>query len=657
MASDVVPGAARLVIQDVAPRVDGGRYALKRIAGDVLEVGADVLLEGHDLAAARLCFRRPGERRFRHAPLEYRFHPDRWFGRLALDRIGRWQLAVEAWPDRFGSWREELRKRVAAGEDPGVELEEGARLLERRARGARARVRRALEEAAARLRDPRRSSEERLAEALGSALAAPMRGPLLPGDLTRSAPLLEVCVDRERARFGAWYELFPRSQSRRPGRHGTFADVERRLPELAELGFDVLYLTPIHPIGRTHRKGPNDRLTAVPGDPGSPWAIGDAGGGHDAVHPELGSLEDFDRLVASAKSLGLEIALDYALHCSPDHPWVREHPGWFRRRPDGSIRTAENPPKKWQDVYPLDFWCADRQGLWRACRDLVLFWIGHGVRIFRVDNPHTKPFAFWEWLIADVKRAHPDAIFLGEAFTRPKPLEALAKLGFSQCYTYFTWKNSAPELREYLSELASSAVSDFLRPNLFANTPDVLHEYLQRGGRPAFEVRLVLAATLSPSYGIYSGFELCEGEAVGPGSEEYRDSEKYQLRVRDWEAPGNLRPLLAALNRIRRENPALQRLENLEFLRSENDAILWYRKGVPGNELWIAVNLDPGAPQHGHVEVPLAALGRGPDETLELEDLLTGTRYQWRGERAWVRLDPAQQVAHLLRVVVPGSAG
>jgi starch synthase (maltosyl-transferring) len=650
MSREGAPGPPRLLIQDLTPRVEGGRHPVKRIAGDLLEVGADVLIEGQGRLSARLCFRPPGERRFRHAPLEYRFEPDRWLGWLRLDRIGLWQLAVEAWPDRFGTWREELRRRAADGENVAPELEEGARLLRWRARGARARARRRLEEAAARLLDRSRPPQERLAEALSEALVPAMSGPLRPGDLVRSSPLLEVAVDRERARFGAWYELFPRSQSPEPGRHGTLADVERRLPELAELGFDVLYLTPIHPIGTQHRKGPNDELRAGPGDPGSPWAIGDASGGHDAVHPELGTLEDFDRLVARAKSLGLEIALDYALHCSPDHPWVREHPGWFRRRPDGSIRYAENPPKKWQDVYPLDFWCADREGLWRACRDLVLFWIGHGVRIFRADNPHTKPFAFWEWLIADVKRTHPDAIFLGEAFTRPKILAALAKLGFSQSYTYFTWKNSASELRAHLSELASSGVADYLRPNLFANTPDVLHEYLQRGGRPAFQVRLVLAATLSPSYGIYSGFELCEREAAGPGSEEYRDSEKYQLRWRDWDAPGNLKPLLGVLNRIRRENPALQRMENLEFLGSENEQILWYRKSAPGNELLVAVNLDPAAPQHGHVELPLAALGRGADEALEVEDLLTGARYQWRGERAWVRLDPAERVAHVLRV-------
>ncbi len=471
-------------------------------------------------------------------------------------------------------------------------------------------------------------------------------------EATRHERDYAVIVDRERGRFAAWYEMFPRSQSAVAGRHGTFADAERSLVRVAELGFDTVYLPPIHPLGRTHRKGRDNSLTAGPEDPGSPWAIGNEDGGHTAVDPRLGTLADFERFVQSARALGIEVALDYALQCSPDHPWTREHPDWFFIRPDGTIRYAENPPKKYQDIYPLDFWCADREALWRACLDIGRFWIARGVRIFRVDNPHTKPLALWEWLIAEIKAERPDVIFLAEAFTRPKRMQALAKLGFTQSYTYFTWRNTAHELTEYLSELTGTELAEYFRGNLFTNTPDILHEYLQEGGRPAFRARLVLAATLSPLYGIYSGFELCENVPVRPGSEEYLHSEKFEIRVRDWQAPGNIDADVRAINRIRRENPALQQHTTLSFHTSENERILFYRRGLPDgtNDLLVAVNLDPHHAEESMVHVPLDALGIPASEAFVVHDLLTDERYTWRGERNYVRLDPAERVAHVLRV-------
>ncbi len=644
---------ARVVIENVSPCVDGGRHAVKRLVGDEFEVGADLYKDGHDRLGARIRYRGPADRDWRHAPLVHHFDPDRWYGSFVLDCIGHWQYTVEAWPDPWRTWREDLRKRIDVGQDVASELLEGAGLLERAAGAARASAARRLREQAQRLGDASLPEDERLAVAFSDELLALLQGPIDPVELTRYDGVLAVIVDPVPAGFGAWYELFPRSQARVPGRHGTFADAERRLPELAELGFDVIYLPPIHPIGRTHRKGPNNKPGAGPLDPGSPWAIGGPEGGHTAVHPELGTLRDFEHFVQTAKSLSLEVALDYALQCSPDHPWVREHPEWFHVRPDGTIRYAENPPKKYQDIYPLNLWCEDREGLWNACRDVLLFWIERGVQIFRVDNPHTKPLAFWEWMIADVKRRHPETLFLAEAFTRPKRMKGLAKLGFTQSYTYFTWKNTAWELREYLTELTRTDMTEYFRPNFFANTPDILHEYLQTGGRAAFRVRLVLAATLSPLYGIYSGFELCENVPVRPGSEEYLDSEKYQIRQRDWDAPGNLKAEIRRLNQIRRENPAFRQLANLEFLASENEHILCYRKSAPGNELLVTVNLDPQRPQETLVHLPLPDLGLTPEDPFPVEDLITGERYTWRGVRNYVRLDPGDKVAHVLRLPAP----
>jgi starch synthase (maltosyl-transferring) len=643
----------RVVIEEITPVVDGGRYPMKLTSGSTLDVAANVFRDGHDLVAARVIFLAPGEPQWRSSPLTYQFDPDRWYGSFRVDQVGRWHYGVEAWPDHFGTWRSELQKRVNAGQDVRSELLVGSLLLERYAALLRGDVAQHVRELARTMASDSAPLDARLRAALDESLVAEVYGPLEAADLTRS-PLFELIVDREEATFAAWYELFPRSQNPKPGVHGTFMDTARRLPEIAALGFDVIYLPPIHPIGETHRKGRNNSPVAEPGDVGSPWGIGSSAGGHSAVHPELGTLEDFDHLVLSARDLGLEIALDYALQCSPDHPWVKEHPDWFFVRPDGTIRYAENPPKKYEDIYPLNFWCKDREALWNACRDVLLFWVEHGVRTFRVDNPHTKPFAFWEWVLREVHTRHPDVVFLSESFTRPNRMKALAKLGFNQSYTYFTWKNTAWELRDYFRELTSPPLTLFYRPNCFTNTPDILHEYLQHGGRPAFRVRLVLAATLAPLYGIYSGFEFCEGTPVRPGSEEYKDSEKYQLVFRDNNAPGNIKQDIARLNRIRRENPALQTLPNLEFVTSDFDGILAYRRYAPGNELLVVVNLDPHLAHETILDVPLDRMGIGEGEPYEVHDLLSGARYTWRGRRNYVKLDPTERVAHVFRVTRRG---
>jgi starch synthase (maltosyl-transferring) len=484
-----------------------------------------------------------------------------------------------------------------------------------------------------------------------------MEAHFVPRDLVCYGRTLFITVDRERAGFGAWYEMFPRSATDDPARHGTFADAEKALLRIAALGFDVVYLPPIHPIGRTHRKGRNNTLTPTPDDPGSPWAIGGEEGGHTAIDPHLGTYEDFRRFVEHADALGLEVALDYALQCSPDHPWVKEHPEWFFIRPDGTIKYAENPPKKYQDIYPLNFWNENRQELWDACREILEHWIDAGVRIFRVDNPHTKPFAFWEWMIGEIQRERPDIIFLAEAFTRPKKMKGLAKLGFTQSYTYFTWKNSTSELIEYFTEMTQTEMAEYYRGNLFANTPDILHEYLQHGGPPAFRVRLLLAATLLPIYGIYSGYELFENVPVRPESEEYLDSEKYQLRPRDWTARPNLDAEITLINRLRRELHALQLYDNLAFHPSENPQILFYSKLDPveapaqREDLLVVVNTDPRQVQETMVHVPLGLLDLTDHVPYVVEDVLTSARYTWRGSRNYVRLDPAVQPGHILKVV------
>jgi starch synthase (maltosyl-transferring) len=645
----------RLVIEQVSPTVDGGEYAVKRIVGDTLHVGAAIYKDGHELISAQVCFRKVGSSEAHTEPLVYEFNPDRWFAHFVLPEIGDHEMWIEAWPDPFLTWRRDLEKRIEAGEDITGELREGAKLVRIRSKSLPEERVEPLMNAARVLGNDDVGVETRTRVAFSQTLKELMYGPLEPGDLLRTR-FYPIRVDRKEAGFSSWYELFPRSQGTTPGVHGTFADTERRLPEIAAMGFDVIYLPPIHPIGVTHRKGKNNARVGQPGDVGSPWAIGAAEGGHTAVHPELGTIDDFRQLVRAARDFGIEIALDFALQCSPDHPWVKEHPEWFYIREDGTIRYAENPPKKYEDIYPLNFWAPEAGGLWEAARDALFFWIDQGVKIFRVDNPHTKPLSFWQWCIAEVQARHPDVIFLSESFTRPNRMQGLAKLGFTQSYTYFTWKNTKQELEQYLNEITRPPISEYYRPNFFANTPDILHEYLQHGGRPAFRIRLLLAGTLAPVYGIYSGYELCENEAVHPGSEEYLDSEKYEIRVRDWNAPNNIKRDISKLNSIRQSQPALQVLTNLAFIPSSNDQVIAYVKYAPGgvgSHLLIVVNLDPHHVHEANVDVPIHHFGIAETDSYIVRDLLAGTEYTWKGSRNYVRLDPTDKVGHLFEIVRP----
>jgi starch synthase (maltosyl-transferring) len=639
-----------IVIEHVRPAVDDGRYPVKRITGDVLTVTADIFKEGHDLLAASIRFRAAGETEWREAPLSP-VDNDGWAGSFPLDANTRYRYTVEAWTDAFGSWVEEMRRRLAGGQaDLTSELLEGGAMLRGAHEGARDPEAAALARAIERL-TAASTRDRRLDVLLDPDLRQVMARVQPRPDLTRHDRELEVVVDRPEAAFAAWYELFPRSQGRVAGRHGTFDDCVDRLPEIRRMGFDVVYLPPIHPIGRTARKGPDNALAAGPGDPGSPWAIGGPEGGHTAVHPELGTIEDFRRLVKAAQGLGMEIALDFAIQCSPDHPWVREHPEWFYQRPDGSIKYAENPPKKYQDIYPINFATAAWESLWGALLGVVRFWIDQGVRTFRVDNPHTKPLDFWTWLIREVQERDPDVIFLSEAFTRPKVMRALGKAGFTQSYTYFTWRNFKEELTEYLEELTRSEMAEYFRGNFFVNTPDILPEVLQRGGPPAFRMRAALAATLSAVWGVYSGYELCEATPL-PGTEEYRASEKYEIRVRDWNAPGNLSDYIARLNAIRRENPALHAMAGLRFFPADSPHVLFYGKLTPArdNVILVAINLDPFATHEATLQIPLAEIGIAPDETYELHELLGGDRRLVRGPTHAVSLDPRTAPAHIYRV-------
>jgi starch synthase (maltosyl-transferring) len=639
-----------VVIEDVQPAVDGGRYPAKREQGATVEVSADVFKEGHDALIAFVRHRRRGQREWQESPMRF-VDNDRWAGTFVLDANARYEFTIEALADPFRSWRADLDKRVAAGQDVTSELLEGAALVE--AAGGRAAHRPDGERDAETLRAyaGRLRADDRTVAVSAAAegeLAALMDVYLDRAEATWCERIFEIVADRARARFASWYEFFPRSTGE-DGRHGTFKDAERQLERVAAMGFDVVYLPPIHPIGRAFRKGRNNALAGGPDDPGSPWAIGGAEGGHTAVHPELGTLEDFDRFVARAGELGLEVALDFAIQASPDHPWVREHPEWFFHRPDGTIKYAENPPKKYQDVYPLNFGGDAPAPLWEEMRRTVEFWIGHGVRTFRVDNPHTKPVRFWEWLIRAVQARFPDVIFLAEAFTRPKMMKVLAKAGFTQSYTYFTWRNGKDELREYFEEITSPPVSDYFRGHLWPNTPDILHETLQRGGPPAFRLRLVLAATLSSLYGIYSGYELCENTPFAPGSEEYLDSEKYEIKARDWNAPGNVGAEIARVNRIRREHPALQRSTNLRFYPSDDANVLWYGKMTPERDdvILVAVNLDPFGRHASMVDVPIQELGFKAETAYRMRELLSGATYEWRGPRGYVDLDPAVAPAQI----------
>jgi starch synthase (maltosyl-transferring) len=639
---------ARIQIEDVYPEIDGGRYPAKRILGDLFEVWADLFCDGHDELAAVLRYRPPGGAWCETALTFY--DNDRWVGRFPLDRVGFWHYTIEAWIDRFASWCSEFEKKREAGQASELELAEGRALvaaaLERAAPDDGELIRRVLDAFDA------ADGKGRATALLSAALRAAMTRAAPRTDAVRYRHELDLVVDREAARFGAWYEMFARSQGREPGRSATFDDCIARLSEIAELGFDVVYLPPIHPIGHTNRKGRNNTNVAQPGEPGSPYAIGGAEGGHRVVNPELGTLADFRRFVAAAARLGVEVALDFAVQCSPDHPWVNEHPRWFRFRPDGTIKYAENPPKKYEDIVNVDFGSSDWQSLWNELRDTVLFWLDEGVRIFRVDNPHTKPLPFWEWLIREVKGRCPEALFLSEAFTRPKMMRALAKAGFSQSYTYFTWRNSKVELTDYLTELIQGPAKEYFRPNFFTNTPDILPFYLQEGGRPAFRIRLFLAATLSPAYGIYNGFELCEATSL-PGREEYLDSEKYQYKVWDWDRPGNIKDDIRVLNRFRRNNNAMREFTDLRVLDCADPHILAYLRlsADRTNCVVAAVNLDPFAPHEGEVPLPLGEFGLPSDAEFILEEAFTGRVERCRGARRRLFLDPTTNPAVLFRLV------
>jgi starch synthase (maltosyl-transferring) len=627
-------------------------------------VTADILADGHDVLVAVLRDREAGETG--NPWREARMQPvapgtDAWSATFTLPSVGWHQFTVVSWVDLFETWRHGLRAKHDSGQDVALELVEGAMLV-REAAARAAQI--GSGGADATWLDARadalcaeKATAHRASLGLDDQLSAVMFTYADRRYATESPPL-RVRVDRERARFGAWYEMFPRSAGPDPERSATFAEAAARLPAIAALGFDVLYLPPVHPIGSSHRKGRNNSPAAKPGDPGSPWAIGSEAGGHTSIEPGLGTIDDFETFRREAERAGLEIALDLAFQCSPDHPWVREHPEWFRHRPDGSIKYAENPPKRYQDIYPLDLACHEWRSLWDALFEVVGFWIDHGVRIFRVDNPHTKTFGFWEWLIERVHLESPGIVFLAEAFTRPKLMRYLAKAGFTQSYTYFTWRNTKPEIEAYLTELTTTEMREYFRPNLFTNTPDILNEYLQAGGRPAFQARLLLASTLSASYGIYSGFELCENRPVRAGSEEYLDSEKYQIRRREWNQPGNINDLIAAVNRIRRDHPALQRNDTLRFCETDNPQIIAYCKTAPhaADVIMIVVNLDPHFMQHGHVRVPLELIGAADAEPYTARDLLTETPYVWTGAWNYVRLDPGINQGHILRLE-PGLAG
>jgi starch synthase (maltosyl-transferring) len=632
-----------VVIEKVYPELDCGRYPVKREVGDRFEVYADIFKEGHDVISAALKYRRRGARDWQETPMRF-VDNDRWGGGFELTENAYYEYTIEAWPDHFESWREEVHKKLADGQNVELELLEGRGIVEA---------------ATGYGKDPA------LEETLRAFDAADYKGRLdllLSGgtrelmarhpDRARSThydKTLEVFVDRVEARYAAWYEMFHRSQGTEPGKSATFKDCEARLPYVKELGFDVVYFVPIHPIGKTYRKGPNNTLNAGPDDPGSPYAIGSEEGGHKSVHPDLGTLEDFRSFVAACREQGMEVALDFAIQCSPDHPYIREHPEWFQFRPDGTIKYAENPPKKYQDIVNVDFYSEEWEEVWREWRDVLLFWIGQGVKIFRVDNPHTKPFAFWEWVIGEIREQHPEVIFLSEAFTRPKVMKNLAKLGFSQSYTYFTWRNFKQELTEYLEELTQSEVKEYMRPNFFTSTPDILPPILVAGGRPAFQMRLVLAATLSSVYGIYNGYELCENTPV-PGKEEYLNSEKYEYKVWDWDRPGNIKDYVAKVNHIRRENPALHELENLRFHRADDDNVIFYGKTAQDNTVLVAVNLDPFEAHETTLHLPLEELGIGEDENFQVEELLTDTKRLWRGRKQRVRLDPHENPAEIYRV-------
>lgn len=641
-----------VVIENIQPSVDGGRLAVKRVVGEELVVTADIFKDGHDIMAAALKWRAAGSKVWQETPLAFVAN-DTWRGACRFLEIGAHEITIEAWQDTFDTWRHEFEKKYGASiADLRTETLEGALLLD----AAAARAKKApvdaarLRELAAAVRAGDPGEVDRIAHSTELTVLMALYGERAAP--TEHKPALPVYVDRKAARFSAWYEFFPRCAEGKPEGGSTFRDCLARVEDAAAMGFDVIYFPPIHPIGFTKRKGRNNSTTSEPGEPGSPYAIGSPAGGHKAVEPALGTLKDFDWLVKKIRARGLEVALDFAINCSPDHPYVKEHPEWFFARPDGTIKYAENPPKRYEDIYPLNFHNDNWRALWQEMKSILLFWAAKGVRIFRVDNPHTKPVAFWGWLIGRVQAEYPDTIFLSEAFTKPKMMKALAKAGFTQSYSYFTWRNTKAEIIEYFTELTQTEMKEYYRANLFPNTPDILPFFLQFNGRPGFLIRAALAATLSSVYGIYSGFELCEGAGL-PDREEYDDSEKYQFKGRDWNAPGNIKDFITRLNRIRQENRALQLYDNLRFLPSDNEQILCFLKSTPGgdNILLIVISLDPQQAQQGFVEAPFEEFGfleRGDAYTVR--DLLSDERYEWRGRRNFVALDPQRRPAQILRL-------
>jgi starch synthase (maltosyl-transferring) len=645
-------GSSRVIVENVTPEVDGGTFAVKRVRGERVIVEADIFADGHEVISGMLLFRREAQQKWDETPLKFVVN-DRWRAIFSVAEIGRYRYTLAAWIDRFQSWRRDLQKKAEVNEHSELDMLSGALIIESAAARAAASDKKKFAEAIEILRDNDRSLSSKLAAALGDELLELVQRYPERGAETRYDKELSVVVDREKARFSAWYEMFPRSSAAKPSVHGTFKDCERLLSYVAAMGFDTLYLPPIHPIGYTHRKGKNNSIGASAGDPGSPWAIGSAEGGHKSIHPQLGTVKDFRSFVAKAESLGLEVALDLAYQCSPDHPYVREHPKWFRWRPDGTVQFAENPPKKYQDIYPLDFATEEWRALWEELKSIVDFWREQGIRIFRVDNPHTKPLPFWQWLIETVKQDDPEIIFLAEAFTRPKVMYRLGKLGFTQSYSYFTWRNTKAEITEYFQELTQTEVREYYRPNLWPNTPDILPEYLQFGGRAAFMIRLVLAATLSGNYGIYGpAFELLENRPREAGSEEYLDSEKYEIKHWNRESADSLKDFITRINQIRKDNAALQCDWSLRFREIDNEQMICYTKHTDdlGNIIVVVVNLDPHHVQSGWVKIPLEPLRLGAADSYQAHDLLTGARFLWQGARNYVQLDPKNGPAHILRL-------
>ncbi|NTU93863.1 MAG: alpha-1,4-glucan--maltose-1-phosphate maltosyltransferase [Chlorobiaceae bacterium] len=652
-------GRRRVIIDSVSPEVDGGRFPAKRVEGETVTVEADIFTDGADTIEAELLYRRSGSKEWSSVPMSL-LGNDLWTASFAVGGPGRYEYTVRAWVDHFLTWQKGLKKKLDAGQEVGLDLKIGATIVELGAARARGEDAGTLHHHVGLLTigEPEVAVEAALGEELTAAM---LRSP----DKSVASvyeKVLQLQIDQRKAGFSTWYELFPRSWGSEPGRHGTFPECMRILPRIAQMGFDVIYLPPIHPIGMTKRKGKNNALVAGPEEPGSCWAIGSKDGGHTAVHPDLGTMEEFEAFVQDAERLGISVALDIAFQCSPDHPWVLEHPQWFRWRPDGTVQFAENPPKRYEDILPIDFETKDWENLWTELRGVFLFWIGKGVKIFRVDNPHTKAFPFWEWAIGSIRVAHPDTMFLAEAFTRPKLMARLAKAGYNQSYTYFTWRNNKQELQQYLTELTRTELREFMRPNFWPNTPDILHEELQSGSRAKFVIRMVLAATLSSNYGMYGpAYELCEHLPVAPGKEEYLDSEKYEIKSWDLDRPGNIRAEITAVNRIRMENAALQQTADITFVRieaganREHDQLMGYvkRSADGGNVILTVVNLDHRNTQGGWMRFPLELFDLPHTQTFTVEDLLSGNSYSWNGEWNFIELNPNHSPAHIFRVILP----